>query len=51
MELTLTQYGDSFEGVIVHQDQDPAFTGCAWTRRLLGACVLFSYPGADPAAR
>ena len=42
-ERTLTCYRDSFEGVIVHLDQDSVFTGYAWTGRLLGAGVRLSY--------
>ena len=42
-ERTLTRYRDSFEGVIVHQDRDPVFTGYAWTGRLLGTGARLSY--------
>lgn len=31
------------EDVIVHQDQDPVFTGYAWTARLLSAGTRLSY--------
>lgn len=40
---TLTRHRDSSEGVIVHQDRDPVFTGYAWTGQLLGAGVRLSY--------
>ncbi len=33
----------SLEGVIVHQDQDPVFTGYAWTGRLPSAGARLSY--------
>ena len=42
-ERTLTRYRGSFEGVVVHQDRDPVFTGYAWTCGLLGAGVRLSY--------
>ena len=42
-QRTLTRYRDSSEGVIVHQDRDPVFTGYAWTGQLLGAGVQLSY--------
>ncbi|MDE0247847.1 MAG: hypothetical protein OXO56_07950 [Gammaproteobacteria bacterium] len=32
VELTLTHHLDSSAGVIVHQEQDPASNGYAWTR-------------------
>ena len=41
-EWTLRRYRDSPEGVIVHQDRDPVFTGYAWTGRLLGAGLRLS---------
>ena len=51
-EQTLTRFRDSLEGVIVHQDQDPVFTGYAWTGQLLSAGVRLSYalrgPGDNP---
>ncbi|MDE0395384.1 MAG: hypothetical protein OYK82_11450 [Gammaproteobacteria bacterium] len=38
--------------MIVHQDQDPVFTGYAWTSRLLGSGVRPAYalrgPGDNP---
>ena len=34
---------DSSEGVIVHQDRDPVFTGYAWTGRLLASGVRLFY--------
>ena len=33
----------SLEGVVVHHDQDPVFTGYAWTGRLLADGVRISY--------
>ena len=42
-ERILTRYRESFEGAIVHQDQDSVFTGYSWTGRLLGAGVRLSY--------
>ena len=45
-------YRDSLGGLIVHQDQDPVFTGYAWTGQLLSAGVRLSYalrgPGDNP---
>ena len=42
-ERTLARLRDSFVGVIVHHDQDPVFTGYAWTGQLLSAGVRLSY--------
>ena len=51
-EQTLTRFRDSLRGAIVHQDQDPVFTGYAWTGQLLSAGVRLSYalrgPGDNP---
>ena len=51
-QKALTRFRDSLEGVIVHQDQDPVFTGYAWTGQLLSAGVRLSYalrgPGDNP---
>ena len=51
-ERTLARLRDSFVGVIVHHDQDPVFTGYAWTGQLLSAEVRLSYalrgPGDNP---
>lgn len=42
-EQDLARFSDTLEGVIVHQDQDPVFTGYAWTGRLLSAGARLSY--------
>ena len=51
-EQTLTRFRDSLESMIVHQDQDPVFTGYAWTGQLLSAGARLSYalrgPGDNP---
>ena len=51
-QKALTRFRDSLGGVIVHQDQDPVFTGYAWTGQLLSAGVRLSYalrgPGDNP---
>ena len=51
-QKTLTRLRDSLEGLIVHQDQDPVFTGYAWTGQLLSAGARISYalrgPGDNP---
>ena len=49
---TLTRFRNPPAGMIVHQDQDPVFTGYAWTGQLLSAGVRLSYalrgPGDNP---
>ena len=47
-ERNVVRFRDSLEGVVVHQDQDPVFTGYAWTRRLLSAGARLSYALAGP---
>ncbi len=42
-ERTLARLRHSLDGIIVHQDRDPVFTGYAWTRRLLSAGARLSY--------
>ena len=42
-ERAVVRLRGSLEGVIVHQDQDPVFTGYAWTRWLLSAGARLSY--------
>ena len=42
-ERAVVRLRGAMEGVIVHQDQDPVFTGYAWTGRLLAAGTRLSY--------
>ena len=42
-ERSVVRFRGSLEGVIVHQDQDPVFTGYPWTGRLLAAGARLSY--------
>ena len=42
------RFPDSLEGVVVHQDQDPVFTGYAWTPLLVSAGARLSYALAGP---
>ena len=42
-ERTLGRLRNSLDGIIVHQDRDPVFTGYAWTGRLLSAGARLSY--------
>ena len=47
-ERAVVRFRGSLEGVTVHQDRDPVFTGYAWTGRLLSAGARLSYALAGP---
>ena len=47
-ERNMARFRGSIEGVVVHHDQDPVFTGYAWTGRLLSAGARLSYALAGP---
>lgn len=47
-ERAVVRLRGSLEGVVVHHDRDPVFTGYAWTRGLLSAEVRLSYALAGP---
>ena len=42
-ERTLARLRNSLDGIIVHHDRDPVFTGYAWTGQLLSAGARLSY--------
>ena len=42
-ERALARLRNSLDGIIVHQDRDPVFTGYAWTGRLLAVGARLSY--------